>query len=566
MIRRVMITVALMAMASSGCSLIEAPEPGHGSGEVSLRLVRSQASDYAMRPGMAGLAEVLPNADSIMVSVYRPGSGSTPEASQGAGIPAGTDTIEVSLSVIAENDKRVAVELFVAGRLSLFGVDQDVDVLANQNTHVSITAVQFELGSISVSPPRIWDGEPFAMRWSSVPGAAAYHVQESPAPDFSVIAWQTFTTDTFIAGPLPAGDYYFRIAAQNVYTKSEWSTTQLHVGGAPQVTSIAAREVLRDESDVEFDVNGFDLDHPSTAVTVFGQDCQIVDPPGLTPTRLTMRVRVPARAYSGAVTVANNSGSDDSSELIRVQTIAYIAADVSSGDLARASDYKSLIESYGGVVRNSAVLIVPYPAIDGLDMGLFDLVIVGWDTGNTELDWGGGGFAGQIRAAEIWDGGAAVLGIGTGGASYFELVGLDIGIGSCFFAPGKDVLVVDSAADIFNVPIDIKVSNAERLDIYSIDVDDPIRLGAVVDVSNPPLGVSVYASQTDNPITFAYVDQSVSKGGPGPARNFLWGFSGLDSGPQNLSADGAGVFENVVKFVFDSGSGGAIPLSARQDR
>jgi hypothetical protein len=505
--------------------------------------VRSEADSYTSGDGkgLDALALVLAIADSIQVNVFPPGNGSTPEVGKGARIPVGADTISLNLTVIAENNKRVAVELFVGGALAFFGVDQDVDVVTDQNTKVAIRAVPFQMGTISVNPARIWQDETFTMSWPPVAGAASYHVQESPFPDFSVIAWQTFAVDTFISGPLSAGNYYFRVAARNVYTRSEWSIMQIHVAGAPQVTGTAPSEVLRGQV-ANFDVFGIDLDHPSVQVSVFGQPCAISN---VTPTSLQASVLVPARAFSDFVTVTNQFGSDDADDLMKVATIGYVMGPAATGDIVTANFYKSMIEAYGGI-QNSAVYIVPYDFIPSFDVSVFDVIIVGWDTGTSASDWGGGGVWGATRADAIRTAGASVIGMGVGGAAYFELAGLNIGLSNCSQELSTSIWVVDRTADIYNMPNVVTAPPNGTISIYSGSFG-VLRLA----VKTPPNGVNVYAAENAIEKNYPFVDEPVSVSGPGTLTNFLWGFTGS---PMDLTPNGSDIFENVVKFMFDDGT------------
>jgi hypothetical protein len=538
----------ILAGLSYGCSLVDTPQPLPGS--LSLRLVRGE-----MTPGAAGdggkmldaLAKAFSVADSIRINVYPPGTGTTPETGKGLYFTAGTDTVELKITVLAESNKRVSVELYEAGVMTFFGVNEDVDVSAGNDTRVSIQAVPFRMGLLSVAPPgALWTGDSFTMSWPSIPASVNYHIQESPFPDFSVILWESFVVDTFLAGTLPAGNYYFRVAGNNGYAHTAWDAAQIHMGGAPQILAISPAEVLRNDV-VDFDVWGVDLDHPSTQVRVFGQLCTILIS---LPNYLQVRVGVPARAFSDLVTATNSFGSGASSQLMKVFTIAYIMGPSGSGDIGTANVYKALIEGYGGEVQNSAVYILPYNIMNPVDLSVFDLIIVGHDTGTDSDNWGGGSIIGQGRADQIENAEAAVLGLGRGGASYFELAGLNIGIKSCVTGLSSSVWVASPLADIFNVPNRIAVPANRVLTLFS---SSPLRLG----VQSPPAGVGRYAAWSSPSSNFALADEAVSASGPGTLNNFLWGFEG---DPGNLTPNyGAPLLENVVKFAFDDGTKDALP-------
>jgi hypothetical protein len=493
----------------------------------------------------------LGGADSIYVGVYPPGTGGALEVGTGVVIPPPQDTVSINLTVIAEENKRVAVSLYAGGSLVYFGVDEDVDVVTNQNTQVSIHAAQFEMGTISVAPelnpPSLWHDEAFVMSWPVVAGATGYHIEISSSPDFrSPLEHNAFVAGTSANHSLEAGNYYLRVAARNTYTKSEYSTAQIHVGGAPVVSSISLQEVLRG-FEYPFDIYGADLHHHSVKVSVFGQTCTITD---VSPTRLQVRVIPPATAFSDVVTVRHEGlGLEGlSDEPLKVQTIAYIMADASSGDLGSASVYKAMIDSYGSHTQNSTSIILPYTMIGGVfdDLSIFDVIVVGHDTGTDAADWGGGGALGASRADNIRTSGAAVLGIGTGGAAYFQAIGLDIGIGSCVWDANDAVFVVDPTARIFTEPVRIAIPVDGTLVLYNA-VSGPMRLG----VNDPPNGVNRYGSWDKDAKEFPFVDQPAVGTGPGTLNNFLWGFEGR---PDDLTKVGSDIFHNVVVFVFDDGT------------
>jgi len=488
-------------------------------------------------------------ADFIQVDVYRPGTGSTPEASQGVGFPTGTDSVEVNLSVIAEPNKRVAVRLFEAGKLVFLGVDEDVDVVTNQNTRVNIQAFRFEMSAVAVvtagGKGRAWQDEGFLLAWQGVNGVDGYHLEVSTAPDFSTVAWDTLLPDTFLVGMangLPSGDYFFRVAGHNKYATSEWSVAQLHIAGAPVVTGISVQEILRGTQRT-FTIYGSDLDHPSRRVEVFGQQATIQSPVPVGwnwADSMLVQVTPGLRAFSDFVTVSNTFGSNDSPEPLRIQAIAYVTGDLTPGDDVVSNVYKVLIDQYGGT-SGSALYIMPFDRIDApIDMRIFDVVIVGWDTGTSEGDWGGGGLPAVSRAASIAASGASIMGMGIGGAAYFELAGLDIGIRSCVTSSSGSILAVDPAAQIFTKPNPMDVS----ANLY-------FAVGQTLGVDNPSNNVIVYGQGGAGRKDYPLADEPVSGSGAGASSNFLWGFH---SSSLNLTSEGVAMLENVVTFLFEDGT------------
>ena len=253
---------------------------------------------------------------------------------------------------------------------------------------------------------------------------------------------------------------------------------------------------------------------------------------------------IPSKAYTDVVTVSSILGSATSSAQLKVQAIAYILGDPSTGDWSTAEDHKLLIDTYGANIRNSTVLKMPYTDIDNADMTLFDIIIVGWDTG-TRGDW-----AGDVssRAAAVQASRAPVLGIGVGGAAYFDVIGLDIGRGD--MGSEFSMWVPNKADPVFVDPNGVVFLPNGTVAMYGVIV--PVLS---VDIVPQPLGVTIHALTQEFTTTSPFVEQEqavnlITK------TNFLWGFH---ASPRSLSVDGVAVLENVVKHLFDYRNGAVIP-------
>ena len=273
--RKILALIVTIGLAVTGCSLIDSPEVP-AQGVIVLQLTdNGGAAAASLDPAMA---RALPLADSLVVKVYRPGSGTVPEVSQGVALNPPTSTTQVALTVIAEANKRVAVELFQSGVMTFFGVDENVDVVKDQDTAVSITARVFQVQSFSRDIFLVDDATTFNLIWNSTPGATFYEFHLSQTPDFSVINVVATVLDTFLqvnGGDLPGGDWYFRVAAENIYTQSEFVEQFVHVYAAPVISGVSAPEVLRSQT-VPVDIFGEHLDYPATQVTIFGQTANIL--------------------------------------------------------------------------------------------------------------------------------------------------------------------------------------------------------------------------------------------------------------------------------------------------
>lgn len=537
--KKILALVVTIGLAVTGCSLIDSPEVP-SQGVIVLQLSDNGAATASLD---AAMARALPTADSLVVKVYRPGSGTVPEVSQGVALNPPTSTTQVALTVIAEANKRVAVELFQSGLMTFFGVDENVDVVKDQNTAVSITARVFQVPSFGRDIFLVDDATTFNLIWSSTPGATFYRFHLSQTPDFSVINVAVTVVDTFLqvnGGTLPGGDWYCRVAAENIYTQSEFVEQFVHVYAAPVISGVSAPEVLRSQT-VQVDVFGDHLDYPATQVTMFGQTANILSS---SVDHLLVEVQVPFKASSDVVTVSNLLGTGVSIDYVRVQTIAYIMNDI-LGDGATASAFEQEIESYWETVSQSAVRVLSKSFI--VSPVLFDVVIIGWDTAKIAGDWQG---LYQSQADAIAQSGAMVLGMGTGGAAYFESVGLNIGLASAQSSNQTEVYVIDPTEDIYSIPNALNMTAGSLLNVYSRSL--PLLS---VPFSN---GISPFATAAPLLLMHPLVEQDVITI-QGPATNFLWGFDTAVVDPVNMTLEGAQLFENVVVYLFTKAWGGVLP-------
>ena len=560
--RRLLYICATIILLSMGCSQVDAPVVSD-QGSISLRFnlgTDSAGGPAALSSGSPALQRALAAADYAVVKVFRPGNDYQFEVADGETIPPPPATLEMSIAVIAENNKRVAVELYENSKLIYFGVNENVDVSKDQNTHVSIVATQYESGGMWHVPTIVAEGVDFEMRWSRVRPADWYRIQESPFPDFSVISWTGVSPDTFVVvagGDLPRGDYYFRVAGVNPYSQSDWGPGHyVRVFGDPVVYAVTdpdgspddlAVEGIRGETQVTATLKGEDFDFPNTKVNVFGQPAQILSMP--TRNEMVIQFDIPDGAFSGRVTVSNLLGTSVSDAKVYVLNIAYIAGPADSGYDETAASYKAMIDGYGAEILDSRVAIVPYdwlPFFNTLDM--FDLIIVGWDTGIDPADWAGGdlGSAGLMRDAE-----APVLGLGLGGSALFELLGLDIGLYSAESAVQSGAFVIDESDKLFSSPQFINVPPTNYLNLYATQAD---QLSVFADIFGLPAGVTPYAMRSQLASFFPLIEQKTS-GGTNGKTYFLWGFY---DPPGNLTVQGQQLTENVVAYLLEPGLSGVV--------
>jgi hypothetical protein len=203
------IVLALIASAP-GCSRTSGPEE---PGSITLNLYIGPGSGGRIA---AAPAQLIP--DSVVARVFRGGEGVTREVSTGVVID-GIGPVEITLSCIAEDNKKVSVELFESGTMWYFGVDENVDVAPNRQTDVVIDARDISIDLLEVTPEVVTEGTAYTVSWSGVPAASSYLLFESTSPGFEPGATESFlTTDTEMVFQNDAGTYYYMVAPVNRYT------------------------------------------------------------------------------------------------------------------------------------------------------------------------------------------------------------------------------------------------------------------------------------------------------------------------------------------------------------
>ena len=176
----------------------QATEPELGpQGTVTLHFA-SAATSMVASDGVQSLASAPP--DTVIVHVFRPGTPITQEVQRLVDLSGATD---VSIPCIAENGKRVSVDLYTGGQFTHHGFTTGVNVVKGEHTAVSIDAYDFTIASLNVTPVVV--SRPGIVRSDvdAAPAAQSYDVQSSATTDFSTIQWQQSVTDTFVTEQLP---------------------------------------------------------------------------------------------------------------------------------------------------------------------------------------------------------------------------------------------------------------------------------------------------------------------------------------------------------------------------
>lgn len=201
--------------------------------------------------------------------------------------------------------------------------------------------------------------------------------------------------------------------------------------------------------------------------------------------------------------------------------------------------YLPLVVSGGKTAASAGGQSRPASATPALAVSEFDLVVVGDDTSNG-ADWlGGAPLVQQIAASE-----RPVLGIGRGGAAFFDKVGSRLGASHTVAGRGRQIVQVDGLSSLSFYQGNTAVQHAGPIDLFAADVD----------VLSLPLGgrephltrLAALAGTTDR-MPIVREDE----------RRALWGFRGA---PGQLSASGQSLFANLAWLL--AGPNVQIPFAA----
>jgi hypothetical protein len=508
---RLVLLVAAPVMFLMSCSRPTAPvETG---GNIVLRFEPASSASAASAP--AGTAAL----DSVVVRVFRAGGGITQEVVKGA--PVGVDPVEVSVSCVAENGKRVSVELFENGTMTYHGVATGVDVAANRATDVTVDAYPFDVASVNASPSVVDEGTSFTVEWPSVAIASDYVAQASHSADFATVEWQQVVTDTVAAALLPPGSHYFRVAPRTPYAQGTFAGPGFGYvrggSGAVRITGFSARGVIPNET---VSILGENLDFPGTQAVIGTMSMNIVSSAWD-----ELVVEMPRDATTDRVTVGSLLGSHMSAEPLVALRIAYVTA-------ARqfADSFVELMTTYSKDVNESGVVVITLPALDTRDMTVFDIIVVANDTGTDASNWGGGVTS---RALTILSSGANVLAMGDGGLAFLKLVLPAYGVAmtvsqatSCY-ATSPNVPVFQDPHSVMGTVLpawaDICTSSERMLGLQN------------------PSGLTLYGATSAAANRWMLVDQVV-----GGHRYLFWGFA---ADPKVFTTTGKEVMANVMYLL-----------------
>jgi hypothetical protein len=517
---RITAAVVVLAIAVTfGCSRTNEPE---SYGTISLRL-------YQEAPGPGDVvfspAQVL---DSVVVRVFRGQTTVTHETSYGTAIN-GPGEVDMTITCVAEQDKKVSVELFEGESMWYFGVDEHVDVVENENTDVTIDAWDFHIDRVNISPPTVVEGTAYNVTWSSAVAVGSYLLAESTDPDFPQQFTQSYlTTDTVMTFQRPPGAHYYAVVPMNQYavgTMSEVAYGYVQTVGEqpPQVTGASPSHASPGEL---VTVVGFNLDVPGR-VLLNDVECPIVSA-----SERELVFVVPLAAQSGAITLETLMGIviPNPPIIVTVDRIAYVTTAGEDQD-----GYIQLIRNEPSIT--SGVAVVPLAELADRDMRVFDVIIVAHDVAN-------GSFGpGSAEILAIANSGANVLAIGRGGQGYLALVFSEVNGSVSSDTPSDRSVQVLESWPVFQSPELIPMQGPDTVEISS--TDEPFSafdFDAVV-----PAQVTLYASLSSASSHIVLLDVAATGAFQQPLHNFFWGFEG---DPANLlPGSGRQLMINVLSYL-----------------
>jgi len=539
MIRRTVLDAVLLTaacivaalVAVNGCSPVNEPSP---RGTISLQLYLEGAS------GDLSLAPAQTDPDSIVVRVFRGGSGVTEETSAGVAVN-GAPSVDVTITCIAENDKKVSVELFIGSTMFYFGVDEHVDVVENENSSVSIDAYDIFVDRVEVSDALIEPGDPpLDIYWSRVPAASSYLMLESTSPDFPAHLTQSFLTpDTVMTRNRPAGPWYYAVAPLNPYAVGSISNIAYTYVTSPGETppSIDAMKPAHAAPGEVVTLTGSNLDVPGR-IWLGTATC-----PLLSASETEIRFAVPLSGRTGPVTFENLINSVRVPTDLVVDRIAYVTR--TNQDASGAQWYIDLVEQELSV--SSGVAVVPLSEVADREMTVFDLIIVAHDVGT------GGVEPNQATVDAIAHSRAHVLGIGSGGYAFLSLAFAELGGPTVTRQSRRDLYIPDGSLSLFQAPHQIAPAGPS---VQVMCEPDQVFGGIRVEEIVLPSSVATYAalSQTSAD-SYALLSLEVTVL-LRTTYNFYWGYEGA---PELLTDVGRQCVANLISNL--AGSGASLPAA-----
>jgi hypothetical protein len=509
-------TAALLLL--SGCSRTNEPE---ARGTISLRFYIDQAKggEVSLSP-----AQLIP--DSAAVHVFRGGTGANHETASGVAI-SGAGEVDLTVTCVAENDKKVSVELFRTGTMLYFGVDEHVDVTENENTDVLIDAYDIRVGDIQVTDPLIEPGDPpIEIHWDRVPAAQSYLLLECPNRSFEQHITQSFlTTDTVMTRSRPAGPWYYVVAPLNPYTVGSPSNiAYAYVASTsepqPRIDSMNPTEVAPGD---HVTLDGQNLDVPGQV------RLGIVPCPVVSATETQLVFSVPASGVTASVSFENLMNTIAAPGILVVDRIAFVTR--TNQDASDAGWYVDLVSNESTV--NSGVAVVPLADLSDRDMRVFDVIILADDLGGVSFGLD------RDDARIIAESGANVLAIGRGGQAFVSLALAALADAGVIRGQRQDLYVLDGSLPLLQSPHQIAPVGASTVQM-SVS-NQPFAGIDITGQSSSVTGFAALSQAQQN--SFALLEVETISASQQTIHNVYWGYEGY---PEELTAAGSGCVANAI--------------------
>ncbi len=506
----------VVAALAASCESPEAPSTAAG-GKIVLRF---DPAPEGAAPGEEFARAAL--FDSVVVNVFRAGSPLRLELARGLAVP-NDDPIDVSVACIAEDGKKVGVDLYVGGVFVYHGFDSDVDVIADRSNAVTIDVAAFYITDLTITPGIIPDGAAFTLRWPPAAAATGYLVEESATPDFAVIASSEAAVDTTIDVHVGTGSHYFRVRPATPYASGPPSPPRWGyvTGGSNnvQITGTTAA-VIPGET---ISITGENLDFPDVQATIGTRQLTLESV-----TWGEIVARVPRYATTDKVSVTSSLGSDTSDDDVVVQRVAYVN---STGEFATSTI--DLLAQHAADFGFSGVASIPVEDLDTRDMSVFDIIIVANDTGDAPIRWAGK----PARYSAITTSGASVLAVGEGGASFLRLALSAFTSVTTTETSLTSYYTSAPTASVFTTPHSVTSGTLPQSVPFC---PNPERTIAFV-LTSKPNGVNFYAET--GPLSSSRVLFDFST----VVRYFYWGYA---ADPAVLSKEGMDCLGNVMNLLY----------------
>lgn len=201
------------------------------------------------------------------------------------------------------------------------------------------------------------------------------------------------------------------------------------------------------------------------------------------------------------------------------------AAYIYNADAASAKAYDALLTSNGITLDP-----IPLRALPEANLNLYQIFIIAQDTYNPDnpYQWLGGPKAAD--AINTTD--RPILGLGEGGASFFQVIGASINWGNSAYGGGDSVYAVDPTHRIYNSPNDITIPRNRILQLYTESM-------GIVDEYQPAINKGDTLLGRDATLTSYF--PLVQEG-----RYLIWGFT---APPSVLTQTGQDLFVNAVRLL-----------------